>query len=47
MNNIKIIFIDEFLHQVKGYTIDAHQIETEDGYILTAWRIYKKSKKNK
>jgi hypothetical protein len=24
-----------------GYTIEIHNIETEDGYILTAWRIGK------
>ena len=25
----------------KGYSVEVHQIETEDGYILTAWRIGK------
>lgn len=24
-----------------GYNLEIHKVLTEDGYILTAWRIYK------
>ncbi len=29
-----------------GYTIEIHNVETEDGYILTAWRIGKNRNKS-
>ena len=29
----------------KGYNLEIHQILTEDGYIITAWRMYKIIKK--
>ena len=40
-----IIIIKADMITEKGYNLEIHKILTEDGYILTAWRMYKNIKK--